>query len=230
MLHAGHNPAPAISLPIWSCSVWGLPCPGTLLPGRCALTAPFHPYRRPCGRRRYVLCCTFRLDALKRPSRTLSGTLLYGVRTFLFLPAKKAITRSGIALPLIIDAEKHSAISIQHSARLTAWCCFKLHPFQQGCSDGNQNLETTEERRGKPKRAIGSWQLAKPGRRKSGAKKSEVRRETKSRTCFTTEGTEEKSFRHRFTRISTDFKRKPVMQRQTPKDNHRGRGGTQRKT
>src|SRR5579875_1731140 len=33
------------SLPIWSCSVWGLPCPRTLPPGRCALTAPFHPYR-----------------------------------------------------------------------------------------------------------------------------------------------------------------------------------------
>ena len=28
--------------------------------GRCALTAPFHPYRRPCGRWRYVFCGTFR--------------------------------------------------------------------------------------------------------------------------------------------------------------------------
>ena len=37
------------SLPIWSCSVWGLPCPRTLPPGRCALTAPFHPYLAPCG-------------------------------------------------------------------------------------------------------------------------------------------------------------------------------------
>ena len=34
----------AVSLPIWSCSVWGLPCPGLYRHGRCALTAPFHPY------------------------------------------------------------------------------------------------------------------------------------------------------------------------------------------
>ena len=32
------------SLPIWSCSVWGLPCPGLYRRERCALTAPFHPY------------------------------------------------------------------------------------------------------------------------------------------------------------------------------------------
>src|ERR1700686_1535108 len=32
------------SLPIWSCSVGGLPCPPALQPERCALTAPFHPY------------------------------------------------------------------------------------------------------------------------------------------------------------------------------------------
>ena len=31
--------------PIWSCSGWGLPCRGVLPPARCALTAPFHPYR-----------------------------------------------------------------------------------------------------------------------------------------------------------------------------------------
>jgi len=33
--------------PIWSCSGWGLPCRGVLPPARCALTAPFHPCRRP---------------------------------------------------------------------------------------------------------------------------------------------------------------------------------------
>ncbi len=32
--------------PIWSCSRRGLPCRGVLPPARCALTAPFHPYRR----------------------------------------------------------------------------------------------------------------------------------------------------------------------------------------
>ena len=31
--------------PIWSCSRRGLPCRRVLPPARCALTAPFHPYR-----------------------------------------------------------------------------------------------------------------------------------------------------------------------------------------
>ncbi len=53
----------------------------TLLSDRCALTAPFHPYP-PFGRR-YLFCGTFRRSALKRSSRTLSGTPLCGVRTFL---------------------------------------------------------------------------------------------------------------------------------------------------
>src|SRR6202035_162020 len=76
------------SLPIWSCSVWGLPCPphycsgGALLPQLFTLTSALPPGR-------YVFCGTFRrmdppnqsLDGA--PSRTLSGTLLCGVRTFL---------------------------------------------------------------------------------------------------------------------------------------------------
>jgi len=40
---------PACS-PIWSCFERGLPCRGVLPPARCALTAPFHPYR-PFGQR-----------------------------------------------------------------------------------------------------------------------------------------------------------------------------------
>src|SRR5579864_1625582 len=118
----------------------GFAMPRALLRERCALTAPFHPYRfnsrapqrlapaspsrpvraerlspfgsprsrtsqarRACAClafasgskanrlspftyvRRYVLCGTFRKVALKPPSRTLSGTLLCGVRTFLSL-------------------------------------------------------------------------------------------------------------------------------------------------
>ena len=35
---------PRYSLPIWSCSRWGLPCHKLLPVARCALTAPFHPY------------------------------------------------------------------------------------------------------------------------------------------------------------------------------------------
>ena len=72
------------SLPIWSCSVWGLPCPahycvgGALLPHLFTLTWALRPGR-------YVFCGTFRPTGLNRPSRTLSGTLLCGVRTFLCL-------------------------------------------------------------------------------------------------------------------------------------------------
>ena len=61
----------------------------SLLAVRCALAAPFHPYRSSCEIRRYIFCCTGRLCALKRKSRTLSGTLPCGVRTFLPLPARR---------------------------------------------------------------------------------------------------------------------------------------------
>jgi len=73
----------------------GFALPTALLPRRCALTAPFHPYLAaavipaPTGggitaaAGRYVFCGTFRRTGLNPPSRTLSGTLLCGVRTFL---------------------------------------------------------------------------------------------------------------------------------------------------
>ncbi len=74
------------SLPIWSCSVWGLPCPphycggGALLPHLFTLTRALRPGR-------YIFCGTFRRTIppvpARGPSRTLSGTLLCGVRTFL---------------------------------------------------------------------------------------------------------------------------------------------------
>jgi hypothetical protein len=83
-------------LPIWSCSVWGLPCPrhccrgGALLPHLFTLTPAFPPWR-------YVFCGTFRRVDLNPPSRTLSGTLLCGVRTFLSPrpKARRATARSG---------------------------------------------------------------------------------------------------------------------------------------
>jgi len=37
---------PRLWIPIWSCSEWGFPSPRLLPAARCALTAPFHPYRR----------------------------------------------------------------------------------------------------------------------------------------------------------------------------------------
>jgi hypothetical protein len=67
----------------------GFTLPPSLLPERCALTAPFHPYPfqgQPEGhslKGRYVFCGTSRPRDLKPASRTLSGTLPCGVRTFL---------------------------------------------------------------------------------------------------------------------------------------------------
>jgi hypothetical protein len=75
------------SLPIWSCSVCGLPCPlhccrgGALLPHLFTLTPTPKDIFRKSGR--YVFCGTFRRTGLNPLSRTLSGTPLCGVRTFL---------------------------------------------------------------------------------------------------------------------------------------------------
>ena len=49
--------------PIWSCSGWSLPCHKLLPAARCALTAPFHPYRR-----------------IKRLGGLLSAALVVGLR------------------------------------------------------------------------------------------------------------------------------------------------------
>src|ERR1700722_9187302 len=87
--------APA-SLPIWSCSVWGLPCHshywlrGALLPHLFTLTTAWGSLLghisipKGCPTQwRYILCGTSRPRALTPASRTLSGTLPCGVRTFL---------------------------------------------------------------------------------------------------------------------------------------------------
>ena len=70
----------------------GLAMPRSLLPGRCALTAPFHPYPAKAGR--YVLCGALRRTALTPSSRTLSGTLPCGVRTFLPRAARPRLRRA----------------------------------------------------------------------------------------------------------------------------------------
>ena len=68
--------------PIWSCSRWGLPRP-SLLPGpRCALTAPFHPYRDP-GRSQNRAVCFLWHCPWGRPRRPLAATVSPGARTFL---------------------------------------------------------------------------------------------------------------------------------------------------
>ena len=68
----------------------GFALPRASLPGRCALTAPFHPYPDESGR--YVFCGTFRRPGLNQTSRMLSGTLPCGVRTF--LPGRALLRRS----------------------------------------------------------------------------------------------------------------------------------------
>ena len=91
-------------LPIWSCSVWGLPCPphhcdsGALLPHLFTLTPPIRKSSYSIGTEacewaeRYVFCGTFRQPGLNPASRTLSGTLLFGVRTFLYHPRRMTAT------------------------------------------------------------------------------------------------------------------------------------------
>ena len=69
-------------VPIWPCSRWGLPCHGMLPPMRCALTAPFHPYRRGFYSNTAV---SFLLHfPWTHAPQELPGTLLYGARTFLY--------------------------------------------------------------------------------------------------------------------------------------------------
>src|SRR5271167_821751 len=70
----------------------GFSLPPPLLAARCALTAPFHPYLACAGR--YVFCGTFRQRRLNDAARTLSGTLICGVRTFLCLPAQPGLTEA----------------------------------------------------------------------------------------------------------------------------------------
>jgi len=97
----------AAFLPIWSCSVWGLPCPrhycrgGALLPHLFTLTSALR-------QRRYIFCGTFRRVSLNPLSRTLSGTLLCGVRTFLPRRLTQRERPSGPAANsiIILDGER----------------------------------------------------------------------------------------------------------------------------
>ena len=113
-----------MSSPIWSCSVWGLPCPthhcagGALLPHLFTLTATLQS-------RRYVFCGTGRQLCLNTASRMLSGTLLYGVRTFLPQHLRRGCERpSGPAAnPVIIASTMdHSMSTLALGSFTTAIC------------------------------------------------------------------------------------------------------------
>ncbi len=126
--HVAGEPA---FLPIWSCSVWGLPCPlhycrgGALLPHLFTLTPPVPqapwplPLKpaEPAGR--YVLCGTFRRSGLNLISRTLSGTLLCGVRTFLPHHLTQRERPSGPAANLVIILDDKAAGRVQ----IHIWPC-----------------------------------------------------------------------------------------------------------
>ena len=77
--------------PIWSCSGWGLPCRGVLPPARCALTAPFHPCRRPLLRETgaWAVCFLWHFPWAHAP-QALPGIPPCGARTFLCDPVAAA--------------------------------------------------------------------------------------------------------------------------------------------
>jgi hypothetical protein len=109
----------------------GFALPAPLLERRCALTAPFHPYpavplrprsiwRRLSGTAgRYVFCGTCRQPTLKSASRTLSGTLLCGVRTFLphFLTKRERPSGPAAYVVIILDESKNLGIRVGISTR-----------------------------------------------------------------------------------------------------------------
>jgi hypothetical protein len=75
--------------PIWSCSGRGLPCHRVLPPARCALTAPFHPYRsRPRMARDLGGLLSVALSVGSRPPG-VTWHLALGARTFLHACAQR---------------------------------------------------------------------------------------------------------------------------------------------
>ena len=73
--------------PIWSCSRRGLPCHRVLPPARCALTAPFHPYRPLC-RAGLGGLLSVALSVGSRPPG-VTWRLALGARTFLHACAQR---------------------------------------------------------------------------------------------------------------------------------------------
>jgi len=141
------------SLPIWSCSVWGLPCPphycagGALLPHLFTLTWALRPGR-------YVFCGTFRRTGLNRPSRTLSGTLLCGVRTFLppcgERPSGPAANPS-IIVQAIVQADRARRLAQSENAAVRCpprWRILSLHLFgrekERVCQHGQANQQRNQ--------------------------------------------------------------------------------------
>jgi hypothetical protein len=77
--------------------------------------------------RRYVLCCTCRPAALKRPSRTLSGTLPCGVRTF--LPRSTPLGARAAAI-----IQPPAGISVSHRISRNEQNCVQMRMREEGKS------------------------------------------------------------------------------------------------
>ena len=86
--HAAQSEDWAARSPIWSCSGRGLPCHRVLPPARCALTAPFHPYRRVAEAARLGGLLSVALSVGSRPPG-VTWRLALGARTFLHACAQR---------------------------------------------------------------------------------------------------------------------------------------------
>ena len=95
------NAGRAISMPIWSCYAWSLPCRELLPATRCALTAPFHPYLT--AKINSAAVCSLLHWSSGCPAQPLAGTLPYVARTFLPLAVMqtscKTLKRRSSGLP-----------------------------------------------------------------------------------------------------------------------------------
>src|SRR5580765_1724028 len=86
----------------------GFALPAKLLPPRCALTAPFHPY--PNEPRKAILAVYFLLHFPSgpcEPARPLAGTLPFGDRTFLPYSSRERPERRRLPTPRPIYIVSH---------------------------------------------------------------------------------------------------------------------------
>ena len=107
----------------------GFALPASLLKRRCALTAPFHPYpalRSPaCLGGMFSVALSVSIP-FRDAARTLSGTLLYGVRTF--LPWSRAAWTN----PAFTGQERPSGPAVNNLIIVDVAC--RQPPRQQRCS------------------------------------------------------------------------------------------------
>ncbi len=124
--HAGHT----LRDPIWSCSGWSLPC-HTLLPEvRCALTAPFHPYRHVNMLRRSSLCCTCR--RLTPPRRYLAPCPMEpGLSSILHRwPTRTMTTETGPRSPSRLPPCQHRPTGKRRQVGYSSLIAFELLQHQ----------------------------------------------------------------------------------------------------